>query len=232
MTKLTDAFADEDIIYKVTKCGLVHGDPWALLQVFIEPRAIMQRLDDAGKWSDAYERVDLGWLCRISLDGDVRSDGCESTGNVKVDLSRAFGRAAVKFGIGRYLYRLPTLWASFYYVDNPGKANLKRLKIEGEVYYWAPPRMPMEALTEEEKEKRRKLTRSNPNGRVRKSVSTGSGPVAKGRQDGKKVSRGKSKGNDRSGKLPDALQSRKNGSGEKRETVTSIPVSSAPTTRS
>jgi hypothetical protein len=80
----------------------------------------MDRLDEvAGPacWQDTYTETPLGRvICTISIkvDGEwvSKSDGAGKT-DVEGDkggISDAFKRAAVKWGIGRYLYSMPTPW--------------------------------------------------------------------------------------------------------------------------
>ena len=80
----------------------------------------MDRLDEVlgpENWRDEYQPGPMGGLiCGISLrvNGDwiTKWDGAENTQfeEVKGGLSAAFKRAAVKWGIGRYLYKLPNVW--------------------------------------------------------------------------------------------------------------------------
>ena len=83
----------------------------------------MQRLDDVvgpGRWSDEYEETPSGRIiCRlgIQLSEDdewmtYKSDGAGATGfeAEKGAISDAFKRAAVKWGIGRYLYDCKAPW--------------------------------------------------------------------------------------------------------------------------
>ncbi|WP_240907324.1 Rad52/Rad22 family DNA repair protein [Paludisphaera rhizosphaerae] len=86
---------------------------------YVTARTVMNRLDEvAGPWGweDRYERHDNAWLCRLTLwlpDGSTltkegiggESRNMQDSSDVeKSGESDAFKRAAVKFGIGRYLY--------------------------------------------------------------------------------------------------------------------------------
>jgi len=73
----------------------------------------MERLDTAlnGRWQDKYFETSSGRvICELTcfIDGEwlTKSDGAGDIGTEgeKVAISDAFKRAAVKFGIGRYLY--------------------------------------------------------------------------------------------------------------------------------
>lgn len=95
---------------------------------YIDARDVMQRLDDVfgvGKWSDSYIETPSGRIiCELSCWIDAgwvkKSDGAGDTGTEgeKGAISDAFKRAAVKFGIGRYLYSIKCDWVD---LDQWGK---------------------------------------------------------------------------------------------------------------
>lgn len=86
---------------------------------YIDSRDVMKRLDDVMgvDWQNTYPLSDGKLLiCEISLkiDGEwvTRSNGAGDT-DVEAEkgkASDAFKRAAVQWGIGRYLYALPNEW--------------------------------------------------------------------------------------------------------------------------
>ena len=83
---------------------------------YLDARDVMDRLDAVcgDNWSDAYQEVAGRVVCAITINGVTRSDGAGDT-QVEAEkggLSDAFKRAAVKFGIGRYLYRLESEWVA------------------------------------------------------------------------------------------------------------------------
>ena len=65
---------------------------------------------------------------------------------VKGGLSNAMKRAGVQWGIGRYLYKLPTTFAIF-------GADGRKTRIEGEVHRWTPPELEEEFLPPKPKKK-------------------------------------------------------------------------------
>lgn len=83
---------------------------------YIDARDVMKRLDTVmgvANWQDKYIEVNGGFICELSLliDGNwiTKSNGA---GNTKIDplkggISSALKRAAVEWGIGRYLYYIP-----------------------------------------------------------------------------------------------------------------------------
>jgi len=150
---LKDAFPVKDLIYKVESCGVKNNKPWAKLKVFVAPYAMLDRLDHClTTWSDEYIKCEGGvWEVKIR----------NQTGLVRCGLSaynhyEAYSRAAMKWGIGRYLYRLDfPLWAEFVHVDRK-QQGIQEVFIEERKHYYLPPRLPMWALCEEEKLRRRK----------------------------------------------------------------------------
>ena len=88
----------------------------ALCVAYIDSRDVMDRLDEVveGDWMDFYSPGITGGVeCRLTIQGVTRSDVGVSDDNEKEKsaYSDAFKRAAVKFGIGRFLYELPKMWA-------------------------------------------------------------------------------------------------------------------------
>lgn len=97
--------------------------------VYITARDVMDRLDQVcgvNGWQDEYDYIGGRMVCKIFvLTNNMwisRCDGADDTNieGAKGGLSDAFKRAAVKFGIGRYLYhpqafnnnREPASWAT------------------------------------------------------------------------------------------------------------------------
>lgn len=117
-TKLAAPFSPDDLEWRA---GSTNSDKTkALALAYITSRAVMDRLDHVvgpENWRDDFKPgPDGGLICGISLriDADwiTKWDGAGNTlfEEVKGGLSSAFKRAAVKWGIGRYLYKLPNVW--------------------------------------------------------------------------------------------------------------------------
>jgi hypothetical protein len=99
----------------------------ALAMAYIDCRVIQDRLDavlGVENWQDEYHIVpDGSVICqlRLRINGewvtktDVGSPSEQPDGGdrLKAAFSDALKRAAVKFGIGRYLYRLPAVWCDY-----------------------------------------------------------------------------------------------------------------------
>jgi hypothetical protein len=99
----------------------------ALGAFYVDARVIQDRLDDVlgvAGWSDEYESLpDGGVVCRLRCKfGDVwitkmdvgsTSEQPDEGDRRKAAFSDALKRAAVKFGVGRYLYRIPSQWCDY-----------------------------------------------------------------------------------------------------------------------
>jgi len=102
--------------------GAVKGDR-ALALAYADLRAYMNRLDEVcgSDWSVAYEPWgDDRIICRLTILGVTRSSTGETTNEAErseiggtVAEAQAFKRACAMFGLGRYLYNLPTGWADY-----------------------------------------------------------------------------------------------------------------------
>jgi hypothetical protein len=99
----------------------------ALALAYVDARAIQDRLDDVlgvAGWQDEYEcladgsvvcklrlRIDNEWITKMDVGGPSAQP--DEGDRRKAAFSDALKRAAVKFGIGRYLYRLPSQWVDY-----------------------------------------------------------------------------------------------------------------------
>src|SRR5262249_40323348 len=98
-----------------------------LAMAYIDARLIQDRLDTVlgvENWEDGYEllpdgsvmcslRLKLGDRWITKMDVGSPSEQPDGGDRLKAALSDALKRAAVKFGIGRYLYRLPAQWVDY-----------------------------------------------------------------------------------------------------------------------
>src|SRR5947199_496864 len=108
------------------KPAVVSGNR-AMALAFVDARAIQDRLDQVlgvDGWQDDYEcrddgavvcrlRLRLGseWITKVDVGGP--SEQPDGGDRLKAAFSDALKRAAVKFGVGRYLYRLPAQWVDY-----------------------------------------------------------------------------------------------------------------------
>jgi hypothetical protein len=99
----------------------------ALACAYIDARNVMDRLDAVvgpENWQDDFEVMPNGnVVCRLSLrvggewitktDVGGESDQKDPGDREKAAFSDALKRAAVKWGVGRYLYSLPAVWCEY-----------------------------------------------------------------------------------------------------------------------
>ena len=149
---LQACFAPDEIEWRIQQAGEKNGRIWAIAVPYVTNRAIQQRLDEVAgpsNWRNEFRPgPDGGVMCGIAIRvGDewvTKWDGAENTDveGVKGGLSAAMKRAAVQWGIGRYLYGLDDAFA---HVHEHGRLRGK-LKDGGKVFRWDPPALPAWAL--------------------------------------------------------------------------------------
>ncbi|MBB9668832.1 recombinase [Escherichia coli] len=152
LNKFDEPFSPEDIEWRIQQSGKTRdGKVWAMVLAYVTNRAIMKRLDDVcGKagWRNEYRDIpnNGGVECGISIKIDsewvTKWDAAENTQveAVKGGRSGAMKRAAVQWGIGRYLYNLEEGFAQTSLDKKQGwhRAKLK----DGTGFYWLPPSLP------------------------------------------------------------------------------------------
>jgi hypothetical protein len=123
MDQLAAPFEDDEIKFKP---GVVSGTR-ALALPYVDARAIQDRLDEVlgvAGWQDEYEclpdgsvvcrlqlRLNDEWITKMDVGGP--SEQPDEGDRRKAAFSDALKRAAVKFGIGRYLYRQEPQWVDY-----------------------------------------------------------------------------------------------------------------------
>ncbi len=130
LSRLRDFFDEDDVDWKPIAVSKKTGK--ALAAAYITNRAIMDRLDEVcgpENWKNEYQPGPSGGvICGLSIRvGDAwvtKWDGAENTDveAVKGGLSTSMRRAAVQWGAGRYLYRIPNQWVP---VDQHGRLSQK-----------------------------------------------------------------------------------------------------------
>lgn len=146
-------FPSEDVEWRIGRSGIGNktSKPWAMVLAYITNRAIMDRLDEVcgpENWANDFRPAPSGEgvLCGIGirLEGEWvwKWDGAENTNfeAIKGGLSGSMKRAAVQWGIGRYLYKLEADWAQF------SDKGAHKDKIGEEYFRWDPPPLPSWAL--------------------------------------------------------------------------------------
>lgn len=127
LSKLREPFEPPEIEWRI---GATNTDRMKGIALpYITNRAVQNRLDEVcgpENWSNEYKQIDVnGWLCGITIiiNGRpiVKWDGADNTKvePTKGGLSNAMKRAAAQWGIGRYLYDLPTYWVD---IQSAGKS--------------------------------------------------------------------------------------------------------------
>ena len=114
---LRAVFPPDEVHWRV---GSTNADKTrGLALAYIDARAVMDRLDAVvgpEHWMDTYREAGDTTMCRLAIRiGEEWVQKEDGAGDTQVEpekgsLSDAFKRAAVKWGIGRYLYSLPAQW--------------------------------------------------------------------------------------------------------------------------
>lgn len=145
--KLRNPFHPGEVKWKAQATS---GDKTKALAVaYVDARAVMDRLDEVlgnAGWKDEYVPQEGGnFVCRLSLRIGGEWIAKEDVGNpseqpdagdkMKAAFSDALKRAAVKFGVGRYLYHLPQVWVGY-------DAQRRRLAQTPSLPAWALPQDP------------------------------------------------------------------------------------------
>jgi hypothetical protein len=120
MDELKRPFPATEIRFKIQ--AKMQDNTKGLIVPYLDARNVMDRLDEVcgPDWSDSYKSVVIGGTsgseCSLTVFGVTRtdvgdpdSDGMDKS--LKSAYSDAFKRAAVKFGIGRFLYGSPKMYA-------------------------------------------------------------------------------------------------------------------------
>lgn len=157
-------FDPRDIEWRIGQAGEKEdGKPWAKVLAYLTARAVQDRLDAVvgpENWRNEFAPLPFsggdsqGCLCGISIkiEGEwvTKWDGADTTDfeAIKGGLSSAEKRAAVQWGIGRYLYDLGDSWAKIH-AKGRHYANV-RAKVSGHekwlTFRWDEPDLPAWAL--------------------------------------------------------------------------------------
>jgi len=165
--KLKEPFERKDIEFRVAKVS--KRTRKVLVLAYITSRAVMQKLDaifGVDGWKDEYEVLQNGVICKLSVkvNGEfiTKQDAAPFTNieALKGAFSDALKRAAVKFGVGRYLYQLTEFWADIV-ERKPTKVNNKihRYHSDNLSGWWIEPELPDWAV--KDGNNRKKVTEAN-----------------------------------------------------------------------
>lgn len=144
MKKLQEPFEPSDIEWRVGSTNKEKTKGLAL--AYITNRAIQNRLDEvfgiAGWKNEFKDWKGSGVLCGISclINGEwiTKWDGAEETRMeaTKGGLSDAMKRAGYQWGVGRYLYKLESVWVD---IENFGSSSRIKKGCEPKLPTWALP---------------------------------------------------------------------------------------------
>lgn len=158
MEALQAPFLLEDLEWRVQRVVKTQKGYKAIVVAYVSNRAIQKRLDELFTpfgWKNEFrEWRQKGVLCGISIlwEGQwvTKFDGADETDieGTKGGFSGSQKRAAVEWGIGRYLYSLEEVWVE---VKNQGQNYVKsKVKVDGKeewiTGYWDTPVLPDWAL--------------------------------------------------------------------------------------
>lgn len=155
-------FPEDCIEWRILQSGKANSGFWGMAAAYVSARAVMDRLDlVCGKknWKAEYypmfaEGISSGIICNLSIrvadEWITKQDGSEQSDNdpFKGGISGALKRAAVHWGIGRYLYDLEQGFVQI--VDKGTKGSKVGQTKEKERFYWMPPKLPEWALPEKQ----------------------------------------------------------------------------------
>ncbi len=110
-TLLKAPFPVDSLSWRIGNKSEKNGKRKANMLVYIDSRDVQDRLDEVCKlcgccWENDLKEVAGRMVCTLTIDGLKRSDGAGDTDfeGEKGGISDAIKRAAVLFGVGRYLY--------------------------------------------------------------------------------------------------------------------------------
>jgi len=154
LNQLSSSFPENKIEWRIQQSGIKNDRIWCIIIPYIDSRAVQQRLDDVvghGNWQTDYIFKDHGVLCKLSIFIDgmwvTKVDGSPETAveGFKGGISKALVRAAVHWGIGRYLYDTPTTFGLIVDKNTEGafKGQFKDKKTNKNHYFhFVPPATP------------------------------------------------------------------------------------------
>ncbi|AQQ55329.1 Rad52/Rad22 family DNA repair protein [Planococcus lenghuensis] len=160
METLKAPFQPSEIEWRVQSATRNQNGVRLLVVPYITARGIMDRLDAilGAQWTSTFQQMKIagkeGFGCSLSIKiGDewiTRTDGAEVSDieSIKGGHSNALKRAAVQWGVGRYLYDLPKFWVPL--KDRGNNYVNGKFKISGKDEYlkggFDDPQLPKEFL--------------------------------------------------------------------------------------
>jgi hypothetical protein len=165
-SKLHEPFAADEIEWRAQQAGDTSRGPYVRVLAYVTNRAIMNRLDEVvgpGNWHNTYtDAPGGGILCGLSIRVPRRTQANQEDGfewvtkwdaadqtdieAVKGGHSNAMKRAAVQWGIGRYLYNLESNYAEISEERQRGSDWSYAKTKGGTEVWWRAPQLPDWAL--------------------------------------------------------------------------------------
>lgn len=134
LTRLSAEFPRDTVHWRAQT--LTREGDKALALAYLDARDVMDRLDEvcgAGNWQSEITETSRGRvICRLGIRiGDAwvwKTDGAGDTAveGEKGGISDALKRAAVHWGVGRYLYRMDAVWAPCETYEKNGKRHWRK----------------------------------------------------------------------------------------------------------
>ncbi|MER3480417.1 MAG: DNA repair protein Rad52 [Meiothermus sp.] len=117
-SKLSEPFPEGEVQWRVE--ALSKDGRRAMVVPYVDARTVLDRLDETvgpDGWQDHYQVLvekegSYAVKCRLTL-LEVSKEDVGEGDSLKAAFSDALKRAAVKFGVGRYLYRLEKQWVDY-----------------------------------------------------------------------------------------------------------------------
>ncbi len=166
LSELLEPFSLDDIEWRIdfnrTKYWEKSDNVSAFALCYVTSRAIMRRFDDVcgpENWTVEYTEWKSGAIAKIfiNIEGQgwvSKEDGADPSDieGFKGMISGALKRAAVLWGVGRYLYDLPATKVNVYRekIDTGIRSYIKRKTGPSITYWWEPPVLPLWARPIEE----------------------------------------------------------------------------------
>lgn len=160
LSRLADFFEQDQIEWRIGRSGESNGKIWAKCLAYVTNRHIMQRLDEVcgpGGWRNECPQylaqgvvtgisIKVGdeWITKWDAAEYPKEHGADQPLAFKGGASGAMKRAAVQWGIGRYLYDLEEGFAEIS-MERKQDWNYAQTK-EKKAFYWRPPQLPAKYL--------------------------------------------------------------------------------------
>ena len=159
LRRLAAPFQESAVKWRAALCGLNgKGEPFAVVVPYVDARAIQDRLDQvvgAENWMAEYRQgANNGTMCKLSLriNGQFvsKEDGADLSEiePIKGGISNSFRRAAVVWGIGRYLYKLNQMYGLVAENGDYKGAAKDRKTGQWVKFRWSAPKFPAFAVPE------------------------------------------------------------------------------------